>query len=58
MSREQQELQLYHQHEEEKERMKQLMIRICSHLEGKYKPVLEEIIYNTDMSIHYEVDVE
>jgi len=46
------------QHEAEKERMKQLMVRICQHLEFKHKADLEQIILAQDSSIHYEIDVE
>jgi len=46
------------QQEEEKERMKQLMVKICQHLEIKHKIELEAIIYAQDSNIHYEIDVE
>lgn len=38
--------------------MKQLMVKICQHLENKHKSELEVIIYAQDPNIHYEIDVE
>ncbi|TNV84490.1 hypothetical protein FGO68_gene13453 [Halteria grandinella] len=58
VSREQNELLAMQQQEEENRRMKQLMVRICQHLELKHKHDLEKLLYAQDQNIHYEIDVE
>jgi hypothetical protein len=44
--------------EEEKERLKGLMIGICSFLESTYKEEIYKITLERDQTLHYDVELE
>ena len=44
--------------QEDQDRLKQLMITICSYLEDKYQDTVKKIVMERDPQLHYDVDVD
>lgn len=49
---------LIRQEEDERLRMKELMIKICSYLEERYMEDMKKIIMERDPNLHYDIDLE
>ena len=46
------------QEEEEKEKLKGIMIGICSFLEAEYRNLVYKITLERDANLHYDIDLE
>lgn len=46
------------QEEEEKEKLKSIMIGICSFLEQEYREIVYKITLERDVNLHYDIDLE
>lgn len=57
-SREEMQEQIIQREEEERRRMKELMIRICSYLEDRYLESIKKIILEREPNLHYDIDLE
>lgn len=49
---------LIRQEEEEKEKLKGIMIGICSFLESEYRDLVYKITLERDPNLHYDIDLE
>ena len=58
MSRAQLETALLEQEEEEKEKLKAIMIGICSFLEAEYHEIVYKITLERDPMLHYDIDLD
>jgi len=58
MSREEREQFMLQRQQEEKMRMKEVMIRICTYLEDRYLKEVTAVCDETDDSLHYDIQLE
>lgn len=49
---------LIRQEEEEKEKLKGIMISICSFLESEYRDFIYKITLERDPNLHYDIDLD